>query len=159
MDLVSRGRSKNIFLKNWVLNLDVQFARFGAKFTDTYNVNFNYLSVPIGLGYDLYRNEQFGFEVHYGFSPSLFLFGALDAGSQSTKYKVGKDISAIDLFWNLGAGFNFYQSESLILKANIDVVRGLLDIKGTEDSDISSIRNKAILFSVGILKRLVKENQ
>ena len=83
----------------------------------------------------------------------------MDAGSQSTKYKVGKDISAIDLFWNLGAGFNFYQSESLILKANIDVVRGLLDIKGTEDSDISSIRNKAILFSVGILKRLVKENQ
>ena len=123
--------------KKLSLDMSAQYGNFGTKLTDQYKFNVHYLSVPVMVTYDIFQNDMLAFNLHSGFSPSFFAGGNSMAGDQKEKIESGKDITGFDLFWEIGAGFVFHQSDKFSIKADVNLLRGLTNVEGNDDGSRS----------------------
>ena len=140
--------------KKLSLELSAQYGIFGTKLTDQYKFNVHYLSVPVMLTYDIFQNDMLAFNLHSGFSPSLFAGGNRMDGDNKEKIESGKDITGFDLFWEIGAGLVFHQSEKISIKADVNLVRGLTNVQVSDDQDeVTSMKNKATTIMLGVARK------
>jgi len=135
------------------LDFNAQYGNFGTKLTDQFKFNVHYLSVPVMLTYDIFQSEKLAFNVHSGFTPSFFVGGNRKSGDEKEKIESGKDIAGFDFFWEIGAGFVFHQSEKIAFKADVNLVRGLMNVRGDDDADVS-MKNKATMFMIGVARKI-----
>lgn len=137
------------------LDFNAQYGNFGTKLTDQFKFNVHYLSVPVMLTYDIFQSEKLAFNVHSGFTPSFFVGGNVKNGDEKEKIESGKDIAGFDFFWEIGAGFVFHQSEKIAIKADVNLVRGLMNVRGDDDADdVVSMKNKATMFMIGVARKI-----
>jgi hypothetical protein len=137
------------------LDFNAQYGNFGAKLTDDFKFNVHYFSVPVMVAYDIFQSDKVAFNVHSGFTPSFFVGGNRMTGDVKEKIESGMDIFGLDFFWEIGAGIVFYQTEKIAVRADVNLVRGLLNVRGDNDTDdVVSMKNKATTIMIGVARKI-----
>jgi|GEM_PF-2577309 hypothetical protein len=148
--------------KRLSLEFDAQYAALGSNIQvgsrqqDILRLNFNYFSIPVSLYFDVFQQEKITLNLHSGIAPGLMVSGEIIDDADTEKLGPGEDIFSLDAFWQSGAGLQFMPSDKVALRADVNYVKGLLNVNLDEDSDNQEllIKNKALFFNLGVAVKL-----
>jgi len=140
--------------KKLSLEFDAQYAamgsnvQVGSREEDILRLNFNYFSIPVLLYFDVLQREKFSLNLQTGIAPGILISGEIIDDVDTEKLGPAEDIFSFDVFWQSGIGFQFMPAEKMAVRADLNYVKGLLDVN--LDGDSEQMKNKAISLTLGV---------
>jgi hypothetical protein len=144
--------------KKLSLEFDAQYAamgsnvQVGSRKEDILRLNFNYLSIPVSLYFDVLQREKISLNLHSGIAPGILISGEIIDDVETEKLGPAEDIFSFDVFWQSGIGFQYMPAEKLAFRADLNNLKGLLDVN--LDGDSEQMKNKAFALCLGIALKL-----